>query len=104
MTVLLFLDTCILAYSNGANDNFKSVASLFGSQTTSYRVAVGWATVTTFLGWPVPRDSDHGRRQLDTVPTEHLSDTTLPGISERRNYLGSDALVLQKRSLVVFLY
>src|SRR5258708_30209581 len=50
MTLLLFLATCFLAYSNGANDNFKGVASLFGSQTTSYRVAVGWATVTTFSG------------------------------------------------------
>src|SRR5260370_9367806 len=50
MTVLLFLATCFLAYSNGANDNFKGVASLFGSQTTSYRAAVGWATVTTFSG------------------------------------------------------
>ena len=50
MTLLLFLATCFLAYSNGANDNFKGVASLFGSQTTSYRVAVGWAMVTTFSG------------------------------------------------------
>jgi PiT family inorganic phosphate transporter len=50
MTLFLFLATCFLAYSNGANDNFKGVASLFGSQTTSYRVAVGWATVTTFSG------------------------------------------------------
>jgi PiT family inorganic phosphate transporter len=50
MTVLLFLATCFLAYSNGANDNFKGVASLFGSRTTSYRIAIAWATVTTFGG------------------------------------------------------
>src|SRR5438128_12614503 len=50
MFVLLFLATCFLAYSNGANDNFKGVASLFGSRTTSYRTAIGWATVTTFAG------------------------------------------------------
>src|SRR5690242_19129086 len=48
--VLLFLVTCFLAYSNGANDNFKGVASLFGSKTAGYRTAIGWATVTTGLG------------------------------------------------------
>src|SRR5712692_10874011 len=50
MVPLLFLATSFLAYSNGANDNFKGVASLFGSRTTSYRTAIGWATVTTFGG------------------------------------------------------
>lgn len=39
-----------LAYANGANDNFKGVATLFGSGTTDYRRALGWATGTTFLG------------------------------------------------------
>lgn len=48
--VLLFIATCFLAYSNGANDNFKGVASLFGSRTCSYRTAISWATVTTFAG------------------------------------------------------
>ena len=47
---LLFLATCFLAYSNGANDNFKGVASLFGSRTCSYRTAISWATITTFAG------------------------------------------------------
>ncbi len=47
---LLFVATCFLAYSNGANDNFKGVASLFGSRTCSYRTAILWATVTTFAG------------------------------------------------------
>jgi phosphate/sulfate permease len=37
---VLFLATLFLAYSNGANDNFKGVATLFGSATTSY-VSVG---------------------------------------------------------------
>ena len=50
MTLLLFLAACFLAYSNGANDNFKGVASLFGSGTTSYRTAIGWATGATFAG------------------------------------------------------
>jgi len=47
---LLFLATCFLAYSNGANDNFKGVASLFGSRTCHYRTAISWATITTFAG------------------------------------------------------
>jgi len=47
---LLFLATCFLAYSNGANDNFKGVASLFGSRTCNYRTAILWATITTFAG------------------------------------------------------
>ncbi len=43
--VLLFLAACFLAYSNGANDNFKGVASLYGSKTASYRTALTWATI-----------------------------------------------------------
>lgn len=39
-----------LAYANGANDNFKGVATLFGSRTTDYRSALAWATLTTFAG------------------------------------------------------
>ena len=48
--VFLFAATCFLAYANGANDNFKGVASLFGSRTCSYRTAIAWATATTFAG------------------------------------------------------
>ncbi|MHC4182785.1 MAG: inorganic phosphate transporter, partial [Planctomycetota bacterium] len=48
--IILFLATCFLAYSNGANDNFKGVATLFGSKTTNYKNAIWWATITTFAG------------------------------------------------------
>ena len=48
--VLLFVAACFLAYSNGANDNFKGVATLFGSGTTNYKKAISWATATTFAG------------------------------------------------------
>jgi PiT family inorganic phosphate transporter len=48
--ILIFLAACFVAYSNGANDNFKGVATLFGSGTTNYRRAIGWATVTTLAG------------------------------------------------------
>ena len=47
---LLFLATCFLAYGNGANDNFKGVASLYGSDTCTYRTAIAWATITTATG------------------------------------------------------
>ncbi len=50
MTTVLLLAVCFLAYSNGANDNFKGVASLFGSKTTDYRTAIWWATISTFAG------------------------------------------------------
>lgn len=50
VTALLFLTTLFVAYANGANDNFKGVATLFGSDTTSYRGAIALATVTTFAG------------------------------------------------------
>jgi PiT family inorganic phosphate transporter len=47
---ILFIVACCLAYNNGANDNFKGVATLFGSGTSEYRGAITWATVTTFMG------------------------------------------------------
>ena len=48
--IILFIAACFLAYSNGANDNFKGVATLFGSGSTNYRKAIIWATATTFAG------------------------------------------------------
>lgn len=49
-TLAIFVVTVFLAYANGANDNFKGVATLFGSKTTNYNVAIWWATATTFAG------------------------------------------------------
>lgn len=48
--IFLFIAAFFLAYSNGANDNFKGVATLFGSGTTNYKKAINWATITTFSG------------------------------------------------------
>jgi PiT family inorganic phosphate transporter len=48
--IILFIAACFLAYSNGANDNFKGVATLFGSGTINYKGAITWATVTTAAG------------------------------------------------------
>ncbi len=50
MLLLLAFATIFLAYSNGANDNFKGVATLYGSKVLSYWRALRWATVTTFAG------------------------------------------------------
>lgn len=52
LSMVIFLGAAVtwLAYSNGANDNFKGVATLLGSGTTDYREAIVWATATTFLG------------------------------------------------------
>ena len=47
---MLFFVTVFLSYSNGANDNFKGVATLFGCGTASYKRAIWWATATTFAG------------------------------------------------------
>ncbi|MEH2045384.1 inorganic phosphate transporter [Nostoc sp.] len=50
LLISLFLATLFLAYSNGANDNFKGVATLFGSRISSYQTAILWASFTTFAG------------------------------------------------------
>jgi PiT family inorganic phosphate transporter len=71
----LFVVTLFLAYSNGANDNFKGVATLFGSKTTNYRLALTLATVTTFAG---------------SVASVFLAQTLVQNFSG--NGLGPDAL------------
>ena len=50
LVALLFFAACFVAFTNGANANFKGVASLYGSGTTSLRVALWWGTATTFAG------------------------------------------------------
>jgi len=50
MTGLILIGTLCVAYANGANDNFKGVATLWGSGTTDYRKALIWATTTTLAG------------------------------------------------------
>jgi PiT family inorganic phosphate transporter len=47
---LLFLAAGCVAFTNGANANFKGVASLYGSGTTTLRAAALWGTATTFAG------------------------------------------------------
>lgn len=47
---LIILAVAFLSYANGANDNFKGVASLYGSRTCGYKAALTWATITTAAG------------------------------------------------------
>ena len=47
---LLLAGALFVAYANGANDNFKGVATLYGSGTVGYRGALAWATLTTLAG------------------------------------------------------
>ena len=50
MILGLLAAVLFLAYTNGANDNVKGVATLMGSGTTDDRRALWWATATTFAG------------------------------------------------------
>jgi PiT family inorganic phosphate transporter len=49
LAVALFVGL-FLAYANGANDNFKGVATLLGSSTTNYRRALSWTSLCTCAG------------------------------------------------------
>ncbi len=50
LTAILLVAVCCVAFTNGANANFKGVASLYGSGTTSLRTALYWGTGTTLVG------------------------------------------------------
>ncbi len=50
MTFALIIAVLWLAYSNGANDNFKGVATLYGSGAATFNRARLWATATTIAG------------------------------------------------------
>ena len=51
MTVaFLVLAVLLLAYANGANDNFKAVATIYGSSTLGYRASLLVATVAQLAG------------------------------------------------------
>jgi PiT family inorganic phosphate transporter len=50
MLLLLILTVGFLAWSNGANDIFKGVASLYGSGAAGYRGALAWGVISTAAG------------------------------------------------------
>ncbi len=50
MEIILFFTILLLAFSNGANDISKGIATLVGGGTASLRQATVWGVVTTALG------------------------------------------------------
>ena len=50
LLAFLILSVGFVAFTNGANANFKGVASLYGSGTTSLKAALWWGTLTTLAG------------------------------------------------------
>jgi len=50
MEWLILIAALFLAFSNGANDNFKGFATVWGSNTLSYRQALALATLATVAG------------------------------------------------------
>ena len=50
LLTFLIIAVAFVAFTNGANANFKGVASLYGSGTTTLKVALWWGTLTTFAG------------------------------------------------------
>lgn len=50
MEILLLIAVVILAATNGANDNFKGVATLYGSRRAGYWTSLIWASLTTLAG------------------------------------------------------
>ncbi len=50
MEWLIVIAALFLAFSNGANDNFKGFATIWGSDTLNYRQALALATLATVAG------------------------------------------------------
>ena len=50
MLLMLCLAALLLAYSNGANDNFKGFATIWGSGEADYDTALRLATIATVVG------------------------------------------------------
>lgn len=50
MSYALLAGVLLLAFTNGANDNFKGVATLWGTGRYRYRTVLLWGTLATFAG------------------------------------------------------
>lgn len=70
VVTIIVVAVLLLAFTNGANDNFKGVATLFGSGTCGYRTALVWATATTLTGSLLALALAHGL--LDTFKGKGL--------------------------------
>lgn len=50
MSVFMLAAALLLAFANGANDNFKGFATIWGARTLSFRTASLWAAIATAAG------------------------------------------------------
>lgn len=50
MEIAIFGAVLLLAYVNGANDNFKGVSTLYGGKILNYREALTWSSFSTAIG------------------------------------------------------
>ena len=50
LILLILVGALFVGFSNGANDNFKGFATVWGSHSLSYRRALAFATVATIAG------------------------------------------------------
>jgi Phosphate/sulphate permeases len=50
MNLALIPAALLVAAANGANDNFKGVATLYGSRTLGYRSSLLWGSLTVLIG------------------------------------------------------
>ncbi len=50
MVIIAVIAALVLAFANGANDNIKGVATLIGGRTMTFKKALAFAAMTTFLG------------------------------------------------------
>ena len=71
MEWLLVAAGLALAFANGANDNLKGVATLYGAAQLGYRSALVLATVSQLL------KQKHGHNQSDSV--SYLFDAQMSG-------------------------
>ncbi len=93
MPELVLAGALLVAFVNGANDNFKGVATLYGSGTLSYRAALGLGTLATGLGGLASLALAAGLIRAFSakglLPDALLSDTYLASVA-----LGAGATVL----------
>ena len=75
---LILIMVVLLAYANGANDNFKGVASLYGSGTCGYRRALGWATITTMAGSVAIASSFESRANAKSTAAATIAPSICP--------------------------
>ena len=82
MEYLLIVAALWVAFYNGANDNFKGFATVWGSETLGYRQALALATVATVAGtlasWLLADTLVRRSQEKDSYPTPSPAHRRLP--------------------------